>query len=302
MRGTTKLHKGDIIITKDGTKVEILDCKAAWEVGRCGTKKYNLITCPKCGQLRWAESKHMSNPVFTGWCLHCSNVIQIRHALPQKANNPPKSWGEPNRLWKKKIQKIDDNASYHHTEEHNKHVSQTLLGRTKSPEIRARMAEATRLKWQDPEYRKKHLDALMGTPEKMEAWQKAARGGQKKHPNRNEKRIQAYLDKLFPNEYKFVGDDVNYQTNGLFPDHIHNNGKKKIILAHGTHWHKNDDLMATIKRYSDGGYDCLIMWEHETKNVELSESKLIKFHTLPNGNINELFNMSQIKLPIPKWS
>ena len=284
------------------TKVKIIDHRRAYKTTHSNGHLTSLVACPTCEKSHWVEGKHMMKPCFTGLCLHCSNLIQIRHTFPQKANNPQPSFGEANRLWKKKTPVINNDASFHHTEEHNKQVSQKLLGRTKTPETCARIAAATRLRWQDPEYRKAHLDPLMGTPEKKAEWQKAIRGGQKKHPNRNELKVQGYLDRLFPDEYKFVGNDENYEINNRYPDHLNISGQRKVILAHGVHWHGNDDIRIVIQQYADAGYDCLFMWEHENKDVVLSEAKLREFHEMPQGNVEQCIELSTMKLPRPKWS
>ena len=68
---------------------------------------------------------------------------------------------------------------------------------------------------------------------------------------------------------------------GLVPDFVNIDGKKEIIEVFGDYWHDSTkrDLswhateLGRIMAYQAIGYKCLIIWEHELK--ELSEEQLI---------------------------
>jgi len=100
-------------------------------------------------------------------------------------------------------------------------------------------------------------------------------------PNKPEKIILTLLNKLFPKQYKYVGDGKCI-IGGFCPDFININGKKKIIEHNGDYWHNRSDIRLKDKRkmemYSSLGYQTLIVWEHELKTPQKVLDKLIKFN------------------------
>jgi len=95
--------------------------------------------------------------------------------------------------------------------------------------------------------------------------------GNRQSPNKSEKLLNKILQKVFPNEYKFVGNGK--MIIGEFcPDFININGQKKIIELYGDYWHRpskfgerNKRRLNTYKKY---GYKTLIIWEHELKDID----------------------------------
>ena len=88
------------------------------------------------------------------------------------------------------------------------------------------------------------------------------------------------LNTLLPKEYKFVGDGKVFIAN-FVPDFINVNGQKKIIEIFGDYWHKRPEVIKRDKRrkiaYKKYGYKTLIVWEHELKDLEKLEKKIIEF-------------------------
>lgn len=104
--------------------------------------------------------------------------------------------------------------------------------------------------------------------------------GMKIKPNKPEKLLSKLLNKLFPNEYKFVGNG-NIIFNGFNPDFININGQKKIIELYGDYWHnlpkviKRDKLrLGSYKKY---GYRTLVIWEHELTKIPKLKRKILQF-------------------------
>lgn len=100
--------------------------------------------------------------------------------------------------------------------------------------------------------------------------------------NKPETLLETLLQKLFPNEYKFVGDG-KVLIDFFNPDFVNCNGQKKIIELYGDYWHnipkvKNRDYLR-LKSYTGYGYDTLIVWEHELKNIENLKKRLIIFNS-----------------------
>ncbi|MFH2043613.1 MAG: DUF559 domain-containing protein [Pseudomonadota bacterium] len=121
--------------------------------------------------------------------------------------------------------------------------------------------------WQDEKYRTKTIKAM---------WR-----GLKLSPNKLEKRLNKLLNKLFPNEYKFVGNG-KIILGGFCPDFINVNGQKKIIELYGDYWHNLPDWKDRDKKrliaYKEYGYQTLIIWEHEFEDLNRIKNKLSEFN------------------------
>lgn len=107
--------------------------------------------------------------------------------------------------------------------------------------------------------------------------------GLKMRPNNQEQILNKILCRLFPNEYKFVGD-FSFVLGGRSPDFMNVNGKKKLIELFGDYWHnhkyfpKMQTSKERIEYFKNYGFNTLIIWESELKNLNDLESKLKEFH------------------------
>lgn len=96
-------------------------------------------------------------------------------------------------------------------------------------------------------------------------------------PNKPETVILNILNELYPAEWKYTGD-FSFIINGKNPDFVNVNGQKKIIELFGDYWHDGDDPQDRINIFKPFGYDTLVIWEHELKNINKVRNKLVKFH------------------------
>lgn len=126
-------------------------------------------------------------------------------------------------------------------------------------EVRRKISEAKIRHWQDPEYIKKQMKAFNVKQNKIE------------------KLLENILCDLFLNEYKFVGDG-KFILAGKCPDFVNVNGQKKIIELYGDYWHRNDNPHSRIELFAQYGYQTLIVWEHELRNLELVKQKILEFN------------------------
>jgi G:T-mismatch repair DNA endonuclease (very short patch repair protein) len=109
--------------------------------------------------------------------------------------------------------------------------------------------------------------------------------------NKKETVLLSILDKLFPKEYKFVGNwEVVFGSRN--PDFININGQKKIIELFGNFWHgveyrqlaikdcstNKEHVEDRVKYFKKYGYETLVVWEKELEDKETLESKLKEFH------------------------
>lgn len=96
-------------------------------------------------------------------------------------------------------------------------------------------------------------------------------------PNKSEKLLDDILQDIFSHEYKFVGDG-NCIIGGKCPDFLNINGKKKLIELFGKHWHKEFEINKRINFFKKFGFDTLIIWEEELKNLPELEQKILNFN------------------------
>lgn len=147
-----------------------------------------------------------------------------------------------------------------------------------SEETKRRLSKIGKRKWQNQKYRRKQLKAIFQN-----------RGG----ITLPERRLRRGLNKLFPNEYKYVGDGQIF-IGGKSPDFINVNGQKKIIELFGDFWHgkqyrriaQNDNStnkehkLKRIKHFAKYGFKTLIIWQRELTNIPKLKKKLLKFHNI----------------------
>lgn len=145
-----------------------------------------------------------------------------------------------------------------------------------SKKTKRRMKNAQSKKWQSPEYREKQLKAIFA--------------GLKLRPTKPERRMRNGLNKMFPGEYRYVGDGQTF-IGGKCPDFINVNGQKKIIELFGTFWHGEDyrriafndntsnkeHEQQRIKHFAKYGFKTLIIWENELKNIKKLKKKIRNF-------------------------
>lgn len=104
-------------------------------------------------------------------------------------------------------------------------------------------------------------------------------------PNKPEL-ILINLFKKLDLDYKYVGD-FSLWVDGKNPDFI-NNKTNKIIEHFGSYWHdekvtkiSNDKHCSDrINHFEKNGYRCLIIWEHELKNIEKTTEKILEFERI----------------------
>ncbi|KKM20140.1 hypothetical protein LCGC14_1648420, partial [marine sediment metagenome] len=104
--------------------------------------------------------------------------------------------------------------------------------------------------------------------------------------NKSEKVLRNLLSKTVSNKYKYVGNGKYWIIN-FNPDFININGQKKIIELYGCYWHKCPKCkfgnkrtidIGRIKTYKKYGYQTLIVWEHELKNLDKVKTNILKFN------------------------
>lgn len=98
-------------------------------------------------------------------------------------------------------------------------------------------------------------------------------------PNKSELKLLDILNDTYPNEWKFVGDG-SFIIDGKCPDYINCNNKKLIIELFGERWHEKSEEEQRKEIFKKFGYNTLIIWFKELKNIEKLKEKLKLFNNL----------------------
>lgn len=158
---------------------------------------------------------------------------------------------------------------HRHSEETKRKMSKSHKeGLTKK--VREKYSNRQIKLWQNSEYKEKQLKAIFE--------------GYKLRPTKSERQLKRLLGKLFPNEYKYVGDGT-FWINGKNPDFINVNGQKKVIELFGDYWHskritglsKKKHLQKRINHFAKYGFKTLIVWECELQDVKSLSRRLFQF-------------------------
>ena len=139
------------------------------------------------------------------------------------------------------------------------------------------MSKKKKIDWQDATYRQLKSEQAKAIWQDEELAKRIIRNAQA-GPNKPEQRIMELLESLFPNEWKFVGDGQVF-INGKCPDFININGQKKIIELFGDYWHRGQGTRKRKECYKSYGYDTLIIWEKELKDVAGITQRITEFNS-----------------------
>ena len=145
---------------------------------------------------------------------------------------------------------------------------------SKRESVRSQISDTVKTLWQDDDYKEKQIYLI--------------RKGLSDSPNKAEQKLHSILEKLFPGEYRFVGDGEVIIA-GKNPDFININGQKKIIELFGDYWHSEEvvgrpaeeEEKQRIEIFQQYGYKTLIVWEKELKNKRDLKKKLLAYNSHP---------------------
>ncbi len=161
----------------------------------------------------------------------------------------------------------------HHSEEYKQRMRIACSGWHQTDEVKQKLSRTKKKLWLNPEYAKKHLKSMYSTMNKK--------------PTQPEKRLRTLLNKLFPGEYKYVGDG-DVWIGGKNPDFININGQKKIIEMFGDYWHskkhtgvsKKENRVRRQKHFARYGFHCCVIWQSSLSDMKSVKDKLREFHRM----------------------
>jgi len=199
--------------------------------------------------------------------------------------------------------KLSPTKGKHHSEESKKILSIKNTGKVLKQETKEKIIKSTtgkskpegfgeiirtRVKkmWCDPKFRDKQLKSKSEKSKRQskslkKIWQdpefaKMMGRRWRLHPNKPETIILNLLQEIYPNEWKYTGD-LSFIINGKNPDFVNVNGQKKIIELFGDYWHRGQDPQDRINIFKPFGWDTLIIWERELKNIADVKTKIMDF-------------------------
>jgi len=250
----------------------------------CGCLRRESLSGERRNQISEAAKKRWSNPEFKARLSGdgLSKETKKKHSelmkerwkdteYRKKMSNVAKNNWTNKEYRKLQIERL---LAYRHTEESLKKIGDGHRGKIISAESRRKISKANKGKryspgseftsdlmkkrYQDPEYVKKMA----------KAWNIK--------PNKPETIILNLLNKLYPGEWKYTGD-FSFIVNGKNPDFVNCNGQKKVIEFNGTYWHQNDIPGEREKIFAEFGYDTLIIWDTEMKDMDSVIKKIKTF-------------------------
>lgn len=147
------------------------------------------------------------------------------------------------------------------SDEYKKKLSEARKGKSMLEETRRAISATLKGRVFSPEHRSKIVRSTCQRPTKPE-WQ-----------------LLEMLDRLFPNEYRYVGDG-SLIIGGKCPDFANVNGQKKLIEMFGNYWHQKGvgEESLRIELFSTFGYKTLVVWEDELQDITVLNAILEKFH------------------------
>lgn len=278
-------------------------------LGRLHTHMWHK--CPMCGKERWVAIGNLKNSKTNGLCAMCvykDEKVRQKHAdvNNKRYENPEereKTAESSRKMWAADPIRKEEHAEF-------------LRKMVKTPYVRQKQSEAIRKFWDDPEHGeerkvktgkrfskqvkalwddpvykeekvRKHgalQKRLWSNPEYRDKQSKIMRIGCEARPTKPEIVVIDILNKLYPSEWKYVGDG-EIIIEGKNPDIINVNGKKAIIEVFGTYWHsmevrKECPLIHELSRidlYTKYGYKTLVLWQHELKDEGSAVKKIKEF-------------------------
>lgn len=208
--------------------------------------------------------------------------LRVHQALAEGAK---RAWNDLERraVWLKNIS--EGHKRTWSKPEYKARMSQVHKELWKNPELQARASwsgrQAALKRWQNPEYRKNQINAQKAKWDNPEYVKQLLRSIGRK-PNKLEQRLISICTQFLP-DFRYNGDfSLGVSICGLIPDFVNVNGKKQVIEVFGDYWHSpkiigNDwrrGELGKIMMYNSVGWKCLVLWEHELK--QLSDTEILK--------------------------
>jgi len=146
------------------------------------------------------------------------------------------------------------------SDERKKRLSEFHKGKKLSSEHKRKLSEVAKKRFQDEDFRMRFFKTI------------------NRKPNYPEQILLETLNDLFPNEWEYVGN-FKMWIDGKNPDFMNVNGKKQLIELFGEKWHKPEHENIRINHFRRFGFNTLVVWAKELKDINSLKNKLNDFVT-----------------------
>lgn len=166
-----------------------------------------------------------------------------------------------------------------------------LYGKEPTNETKEKIKRSLIKRWkEDVNLRKKHstvFKRMWNNPNSIynsDEWRKNLYQACSVKPNNLELCLQEILDNLFPNQYEYTGN-FSFWIGNKNPDFVCHS-KKLVIEAFGSYWHSkevtgiDENIHEENKKlfFNRLGYQCLVIWDEELKDIAKVKKTLANFH------------------------
>ena len=141
-----------------------------------------------------------------------------------------------------------------HTQETKNKISKN--SKSGRPDVKEKYKKSMQKYWNDPEFWKKVLST--------------------NSPNEEEKQLNQILSKILLDEYEFVGNG-KLKIGRKIPDFV-NKDNNKLIELYGNYYHKSQNPQDRINYFKPFGYDTLVIWTSELRNITQLKNKILNFN------------------------
>lgn len=219
------------------------------------------------------DGKHFGIPMPT--CKVCGKSLQVRGAEYCREHCGIKMSGDKNAAKRPDVRKKISEGLSKVKEQRAANISKGKKGKAR-PDMKGDLNFAKR-----PEVRKKLSENC--SMKRKEVRIKAIRSG-KASPNFPESYLFNLICSLFPNQYALNPKGEIMRIGNKMPDIININGQKKVIEHFGELWHKPEDEEIRINHFKKFGFECLVIWNREFKDLETLKQRIIEFHNQKRFN------------------
>jgi hypothetical protein len=203
------------------------------------------------------EQREKQSDSMKGRILTEDHKAKIKKSMANSSKKIGKPKGTP--AWNSGMRKANgDHLSYGIpcSDEKRKKISIANTGHVTAEKTKRKLSLIVKEWWKNPENARKALVF--------------------NSPNKQEQKLTAILESMYPGEWKFVGNG-QVIIDGKCPDFININGQKKIIELYGERWHQNHDPQDRINFFKPFGYDTLVIWVRELQNLRRVKTTIAAF-------------------------
>lgn len=265
------------------------------------------VKCDVCGKGKWITISNLKRYIYGGRCHDCiqkskeysknvTNGLYKRYANPDEHD---KSSIASERMWSDNpIRKAKQDEVLRELSKDPKIIkirknwSRQYWDDTEFGEVRRRKAgenfrRRVKVMWQDDDMRNNIVQRIKDRFKDKDYKEQQIRKMQlaQNHKQTNPERLVLFLlNKLYPKQWEYTGD-WKMIIGSKNPDFANINGKKKLIELFGTYHHGYKlrkecpfiHQLKRIKHFQLYGYDTLIIWEHELKDLRSVTDKILEF-------------------------